>query len=99
MMTMTIKEVKEMYKGQYDDFEVYKANSVGEHYPTHFHTDNCRFVDEDPEVYTDESEVGLWDLMDEVDYNNSIMANTSDYANFDMWYNKKDAKVLCVMLV
>ena len=91
---MTIKEVKEMYKGQYDELEVYSTWNVGEHYPNHFLTDNCRFTEE----YTDESEVGLYELMDEEDYNHSIMANASDYADFEEWYGNKDARVLCIMI-
>lgn len=91
---MTIKEVKEMYDKQYKDVEVYEPNSSGKYYPNHFHTDNCKCVDE----YTDESEVGLYELMDEEDYNNSIMANSSEYADFEEWYDNKDAKVLCIML-
>lgn len=91
---MTIKEVKEMYKGQYYEIEVYEPNSRGNHYPNHFHTDNCKFTEE----FTDESEVGLYELMDEEDYNHSIMANTSDYADFEEWYGNKEAKVLCIML-
>ena len=91
---MTIKEIKEMYEGQYEEIEVYSALSVGKHYPDHFHTDNCKFTEE----FTDESEVGLYELMDEKDYNHSIMANASDYADFEGWYGNKEAKVLCIML-
>ena len=92
---MTIKEIKEMYEGQYEEIEVYSALSVGKHYPDHFHTDNCKFTEE----FTDESKVGLYELMDEEDYNHSIMANASDYADFENWYGNKEAKVLCIMLV
>jgi len=91
---MTIKELKEMYEGQYEDIEIYSPLSVGEHYPNHFHTDNCRYAEE----YSDESKVGLYELMDEEDYNHSIMANASDYADFEEWYDDKDAKVLCIMI-
>ena len=91
---MTVKEVKEIYKGQYEEIEVYSTSNVGKHYPDHFHTDNCKFTEE----FTDESKVGLYELMDEEDYNNSIMANASDYADFESWYGNKEAKVLCIML-
>lgn len=94
---MTIKEIKEMYKGQYEDIEVYKvssSNSVGKHYPSNFHTDNCEQVEE----FTDESEVGLYELMDENEYNHSIMANSDIYADFEDWYGNKDTKILCIML-
>lgn len=91
---MTIKNVKDMYKGKYEDIEIYRPCSIGEHYPNHFHTDNCSFTEE----FTDESEVGLYELMDEEDYNNSIMSNVSDYADFEGWYGNKNAKILCIML-
>lgn len=91
---MTIKEVKEMYKSKYDDIEVYKPKSTGRYYPNHFHTDNCKFTEE----HTDKLEVGLYELMDEEDYEDSIMANTCVYADFSEWYGNKNAKVLCIML-
>lgn len=94
MIKMTIKEVKEMYKGEYADVEVYKTDEVGDHYPRHFHTDNCKAIDD----YMEEAEVGLYELMDEEEYNNSILANTSERADFADWYDDKEAKVLCIML-
>lgn len=91
---MTIKEVKKMYKGQYEDIEVYKPNSIGRYYPNHFHTDNCKFTEE----YSDESEVGLYELMVEEDYKHSINANSCVTTDFEEWYGNKKAKVFCVML-
>lgn len=94
---MTIKEIKEMYKGQYDDVEVYEVsspNSIGEHYPNRFHTDNCNFTEE----FTDESEVGLYELMDEEQYNHSILANSELTVDFKDLYGNKEVKVLCIML-
>jgi hypothetical protein len=94
MVVMTIKEVKEMYKGQYDEIEVYEPNSRGNHYPNHFHTDNCKYTEE----YSDESEVGLYELMNEDDYEHSINANSCVTTDFEEWYDDKEAKVLCIML-
>ena len=91
----TIKEVKELYKGKYAQIEVYKAIGAGEHYPNHFHTDNCKDIEEG---FNDETEVGLYELMDEDDYNHSILANSCTSADFEEWYGDKDAKVLCIML-
>lgn len=91
---MTIKEVKEIYKGQYENIEVYRPNGIGNHYPNHFHTDNCKFTEE----YTDDSEVGLYELMDEEDYEHSINANSCVTTDFMEWYDNKKAKVLCIML-
>lgn len=95
---MTIKEVKEEVKNilheNYQEIEVYEANCRGKYYPSEFHTDNCISTDD----YTDESEVGFYELMDEEDYNDSIMANTSECADFNEWYGDKEAKILCIML-
>lgn len=91
----TVKDVKELYKGEYAEIEVYKPVGVGEHYPDHFHTDNCKGIEEG---FDDESEVGLYELMDEDDYNDSILANSCMKADFGEWYGSKDAKVLCMML-
>ena len=88
---MTVKEVKEMYKGQYEEIEVYSTWNVGKHYPDHFHTDNCKFTEE----FTDESKVGLYELMDEEDYNNSILANCS--VEFEEIYEKND-KILVIVI-
>lgn len=90
----TIKDVKAMYEGQYVHVEVYSAHGVGKHYPYYFHTDNCMCAEE----FTDESEVGFYELMDEEDYENSLCANSCVTADFDEWYGNKDAKVLCIML-
>ena len=38
---MTIKEIKEMFDGDYVEVEVYKPLSTGRYYPKNFHTDNC----------------------------------------------------------
>lgn len=37
-------------------------------------------------------------LMDEDDYNNSILANSCTAADFDDWYGDKDAKILVIIL-
>lgn len=91
---MTIKELKEIFKNRYVDMEVYEANSKGKYYPRTFHTDNCRWIDD----YTEESEVGLYELMDEEDYNNSLLANSSFSFSFEDYYGNKDVKILCIML-
>ena len=91
---LTVKDVKEMFAGQYDDIEVYKPFEKGKYYPKYFRTGNCKFTED----YSDESEVGLYQLMNEDDYDHSILANASVKADFGMWYDDKNAKVLCIML-
>lgn len=100
-MKMTIKEVKEMYKEKFDngevyDIEVYEPRGWGRHYPDHFHTDNCDFVDESE--WNDDTFVELYELMNEEDYRYSIDANSCISTNFEEWYDDKNAKVLVMML-
>jgi len=92
---MKIKTLKEMYKGQYADIEVYRANGTGEYYPCRFHTDNCNVVDE--EEFNDNSQVGFYELMDEEMYRNTIYANNQLEFDFEEWFGK-NAQVLCIML-
>lgn len=90
---MSIKEIKNMYAGQYTNIEVYEPMNRGRHYPNHFHTDNCN----ETENFTDESEVGIYSLMDIDEYNQTILANTS--INTDSFGWTQDEKILCMMLV
>jgi hypothetical protein len=97
-MKLTIAEVKEMFKKEFEnneiaDIEVYAPMSEGKHYPNHFSTDNCKPVDE----YDDSTLVGLWELMDETDYEHSILGNSSERADFEAWYDDKNAKVLVLL--
>ncbi len=50
-------------------------------------------IDNLPENFT-----GQVELMDEEEYGNTILANSSMYADFEDWYGCKDAKVLVVVL-
>lgn len=91
---MTVKEVKAMFSGEYADCEVYEAKSHGAHYPNYFRASNCDYTDE----YNDNSEVGLWELMNEEDYNYSLYAEVNSEADFGEWLGDKNAKILCIML-
>lgn len=97
---MTIAEVKELYEGKYSNVEIYKPCSNGKYYPNHFHTDNCVGLGEGSPHgdYTEDMEVELYELMDQDEYNNTLMANFDTYADFEDWYGDKNAKVLCMMI-
>lgn len=43
-------------------------------------------------------EVDEWYVMDEEEYSRTILANTSEYADFEQWYDDKDARVLIIMV-
>ena len=86
---MTIKEIEERFKGLYVDMEVYKnfaSNSYG------FHTDRIKSVDD----YTENTEVIEYSLADEEEYNETVFANVSSTANFEEWFDDKNAKILLV---
>lgn len=93
-MKTILKEVEELYSGQYIDLEVYRPASIGKYYPKVFHTDNARPYMDEPE---EDLEIGLYELMDEETYNQTLLANTFEYADFEDWYGDKSAKVLVVM--
>ena len=79
----TVKSVKEMYDGKYDEVEAY----VGDH----FHTDFCERTDD----FSDNSVVTKYELMDEDSYNSSILANCG--VRFDDIHYRKD-KILCLLI-
>ena len=94
MVRETLKEIRTRLAGQYVDIEAYKPLGIGEHYPNHFHTDNCRWTED----YNDDTEMGLYDLMDEDEYNATICANSCKLADFKEWYGERNVKVLVCML-
>ena len=87
---MNINEVKEFKNGSFTAVEVYKATDNG-YYSSDFHGD---FIVE-LEDYTGKEEVKKWTIMDEEDYNNSILANCS--VEFEEIYEKND-KILVIVI-
>lgn len=87
---MTINEIKAMYSNEYTDIEVCVFTSNRHQ----FHTDCIEFIDE----YTDDSIVEAWSLMDENEYNSTILANSCESADFGMWYDDASAKVLVIAI-
>ena len=88
--TMTIKDVINEHKGEYVDCEVYEYTDRRRV----IHTDFIRSID-DPDM---NAEVIDWELMDEDDYDKSVLANSSVSADFSEWYDDKEAKVLVIMI-
>lgn len=86
---MKISEVKEMYHGQYTDYEVYVDKWQHQY---GFHTDRVDCIDD----YSDSDEAIEYDLMDKEDYSNSILANTCT-----SWedYGYKDSDKILVIKV
>ena len=91
---MKIKKLKELLKEQgkeYYDIEVYeyKFNESKS-----IHTDYIKYI----ENYTENDEINDYRLMNEEEYNNTILANSCKKADFEEWYDDKDAIVLVVIV-
>lgn len=95
-MSDTIRDIKgyvEAWGEKYVDIEVYKPMGIGEHYPNHFHTDNCKYTDD----WDEDTEIGLFELMDKEDYEHTILANSSMEID-DYWadWNDEDKVLVCM---
>ena len=90
---MTIKELKELLEEQgreYVNMEVYSYL-----FSNHsIHTDSIKSVEE----YSDDDEVIDYELMNEEDYQRTILANSCDIADFAEWYDDANAIVLIVII-
>lgn len=93
---MTIKELlATIDTKEYADIEVYEPMFNNDDTRSYaFATDFIKAVDEDEQ----NREVIHYSLMDEEDYNNSICGNTGLKADFDEWFDDKNAKILCVLV-
>ncbi len=92
---MKITDIINRHYGEYADLEVYYSI----HRNGDIHTDNLRFIEDIPEDEMDGTgEVISWELMDEEDYNNSVLANACVTADFNAWYGDKNAKVLVILM-
>ena len=87
---MTIREVKEMYPDA-EDIEVYESLNNG---TPRFHTDSIRAIDD----YSDDDEVLIYEMMNEEEYNSTILANSTTSADFGEWYDNKLAECLCIIV-
>lgn len=88
-MLATIREL--LKSCNFDDYEIYEEWDSGHHNP--FHTDNIHPLDEvDLDMIVTDYEV-----MDQDEYNNTILANTCEFADFKEWYDDADARVLVII--
>lgn len=92
---MTIKEVKEHYKGQYVDCEIYRFSGSAHN----IHGDFIYTPDDVVNDQYDENEEVVYEnLMDEEEYDMTINANSGVTTDFDEWYGNKNAQVLVIIL-
>lgn len=87
---MNINEVMELEQFNYSEVEIYKKE-VDNLNAIRMHGDFIKEV----ENYTGLEEVGHWTVMDEDDYNNSILVNSC--INFSDIFKKND-KILVILL-
>ena len=92
---MTVGEVKNMFKDQYADVEYYR-NTFNCTHQIDFNLEYCTSVDA-CEV-NDDMETVSYQLADEDTYDKTVLANSEIAADFEDWYENKDAKVLCILL-
>lgn len=92
---MTVGEVKNMFKNQYADVEYYR-NTFNWTHQIDFNLEHCTGVDA-CEV-NDDMEAVSYQLADEDTYNKTVLVNSEITADFEDWYENKDAKVLCILL-
>lgn len=92
---MTVKEIMKENKEKFDAFEVWAYTD-----PSHrLHTDFITNVDEEySKAEYENKEAVHYEIMDESEYDNSILANSNTSADFAEWYDSANAKVLVIVL-
>lgn len=92
---MTIKEVKEYYRGQYVECEIYRFTDF-----THrVHSDFIYTPDDiENDQYNENEEVVYEELMDEEEYGRTVIANGDVTADFEDWFGDKNAQILVIIL-
>lgn len=95
MLTQTRQEIEQM-AAQAAEVEIYRFTQQ-DRYIRGIHTDNTASMDMKVGDLPDEFK-GDVQLMDEEEYDSTILANSSMSADFEDWYGNKNAKVLVVVL-
>lgn len=90
---MTIKEVKEHYRGQYVECEIYRFTDFTHRVHSDFISDDI-----EDELYNENEEVLYEELMDEEEYGMTVIANTDTVADFADWFGDKNAQILVIIL-
>ena len=91
---MNVKQIINSFN-EVTDVEVYRFTSKVHK----LHTDYIENINWDyGEDYYENREAVTYEIMDEDDYNRTILANYSDSADFDAWYGDSDAKVLVIVI-
>lgn len=97
-MKKTVKELLNEYENEYNQVDIYAANCQEQYFK--MHTDCLDSLYGNDTCYTDPRQFEdcfaiEWSLMDEEEYNNTVLANTG--SRFDDFYEKND-RVLVIVL-
>ena len=96
MTTYTKKELKEMMKsGNYADVEIYRSTDKRNELHTDFMKHECETLDELPDDYDIACEIYN---LDQNGYNDTILANACNSADFKEWYGDADVLVLAILI-
>lgn len=95
MLKQTRQEVQELAK-QAAEVQIFRFTQLDK-FVHGIHTDNTGGMDMKVEDLPEEFK-GDVQMMDEEDYGDTILANSSMCADFEDWYGDKNAKVLVVVL-
>lgn len=95
MKSMTVRELLEKLDKDnitYYDWETYRYTTSKET----IHHDYIEYVEEDSdmELYNDWS----YEIVDETGYEQTVLANTCEFADFEEWYGDKFAKVVIIIV-
>ena len=91
----TVEDVLKLFSNEkIDDIEYYR--NVNDKFFKWFHGDFMESVDEEDVKPNDL--VYTWGIMEEEEYEHSILANSGIYADFEDWYGNANAKVLIIVL-
>lgn len=90
---MKISEIIEKYGNEAAEIEVYRL-TVNQRYYRGIHTDVIKCVDD----YEYNDEAIDYELMDEEEYDNTVLCNTCVCADFAEWYGDNAKKVLVIIV-
>lgn len=98
MERITKKELQEIAKNnQVAAVELWQTTNSPEHYRG-IHTDTITPYDEELEDMPTEFDIVEYRIMDEEEYNTTVLANVGINADFAYLFGDKDAKVLIIIL-
>ncbi len=95
MLTQTRQEIEQL-AAQAAEVQIFRFTELDK-FVHGIHTDNTAGMDMKVDDLPEEFK-GDVQLMDEEEYDDTILANSSMSADFEDWYGDKNAKVLVVVL-